>query len=215
MGDFQTQFVIKKMATVTLNKANNFTVDLNQLGLGHWEKGKIDVFSSVKNMTLSRYCKGYSLEVVDIGTTTPIYRAQVQKVANKHSYKTFRTTGYPKLTTHVIGDSTFMFSVYIEGIYGGNADYNNSKGVWVKKNGEIMVTEKQKWIRQDGGIEYHWPTQIGSATSFKDINEKITITGGWGDSIDYTKPFKFEIREFYLDETYDTDSNIVCIFIHK
>lgn len=209
MGDFQTQFVIKKMATVTLNKANNFTVDLNQLGLGYWEKGKIDVFSSVKNMTLSRYCAGYSLEAIDIGTINPIYKVQVQKMCNKHSYKTSRTSGHPQTSSFVLGKTTFMASIFMD--YTGGI--NQNAGIWCKKNDEILFDDT--YIKPSSITNYYGWNMMDTGFCLKEYEEEVIITGGWKYSVDVNQPFTFEVKEFYTEEIDDKDVEIVCIFLHK
>lgn len=193
--------VIKKIIQVELNKANNFTVNLNSLGLGTWEKGKIDYYISVDYINL-RKCAGYMLELKDIGVTTPIYQlTPKKKVGNNIEEELLFTTKdpYPPIHKINLSEDCFMYRIYSEGTP------SRGDSIWL--------------FSTANGVDLYRTKAYGVTTINKVFNKELgvptTIEGGWYEKLRIESYYEYSIYEYKYKVITDEDTRCKVIFIEK
>lgn len=203
MSSWANSQIIKKSIIVTLDKSNNFQVNLNSLGLGEWKKGNIDYFVTINNINLTRFCSGYDMTLTDIGVSDPIYKLEVNKtIGDLVTYSTTFKTNHPYPQTHKVKlkPNTYMYKIYID----GEPSKGDSIWVFATANGKDLFRRK-----------VHDYRAIGYYIGFKDIDEEVIIEGGWYEKQKIESFYEFSITEYEMRTEPDISSSFTVLFIEK
>lgn len=193
--------IIKKIIQVDLNKSNNFTVDLNTLGLGTWQKGKVDYYVCVEHINLMK-SGGYILELKDIGSTHPVYQLHPKKIVGDtvNERLLFKTTNpYPQTNVISLSEDCFMYRIYAQ----GTPSRGDSITLYSKSNGANLYQIK--------GYDTTTITKIYT----KDRGVPTKIEGGWTGKQRIESYYEYSIYEYTYSTITDTDSRFKVIFIEK
>lgn len=191
--------VIKRMAIVELSKKNNFQVNLNSLGLGKWNKDKIDYYVTIKKMNLTSYSGGYILKLEDIGVTDPVYKIKPSRVCGnfvKESLFYDTTNRDPNQKNVVLPKDVFMFRTFISGNGGKHSIF-----LTIEINGKEVQTS-----RGYGGVRL-------SKVHFKNINEEVTVSGRWNGYM--SGGYRFAIWVYRMAIIDDDDASYSVVFFEK
>lgn len=193
-----TKRTIKKMAVVKFNKSNNWTVNLNQLGLGLWDKNKIRYISGISKLNMYKYDMGYDISVSHTGVTEPIYSCNLNITRASDNVVTNRQTSCPStLTIDIAKDTAYVSTVHFA--------MSRSHSIFIS-----MYVNGGLWYNIDiNRAQYHEEFRlipINPQNSYK-----IELRGS-GDSYNI---YRAIINQYKVKTERDLESEVTCLFLEE
>lgn len=199
--------LIKKMYAVELSSANNFTVNLDLLGLGTWDKDKVRVFSTISSISMHPSDRGLDVSVTRKSGTN-IY--EVSAYTNRVDMSKFKDTVFTNRNTwnNVMEESDTSYTMILvnatSAVPGSTGDgYAYMKAQY---DGMMVINEKVSRYDQESDIFAHglstWGAYKGNRSKQISVMAQYSSFGQ-----------KMIVRQFKYKTVKNTDTKIQCLFV--